>query len=143
MTAGERRSVGADTGYQLSRFPVLVFAIPGNPTIIWNNKSDGLYRIEGQDSLAYLWVAKVLPYPASVGDSVNVAGQIIKVASLIDPVAVPAGVFTCVRYDVSFVHSSALRGQIYVAPNVGIVASWTAYGPSLRYVDELSSYQLH
>lgn len=139
MSVASRDTFGTEVGYRLNNF--LFFTIVYPPVaVLWTNKSDGVYDILG-DPLAPSSppdVRRALPFPTFPGDSLVYAGLTISTYSLDELTTVITGSFACIRYDVS--SGGSLVGQIFIAPNLGIVKAWQQQFGNSRVVDELRSF---
>lgn len=137
MTVGQPDTFGTEKAYPVSNIP-FVFVDPG--PLLWANKSGGLYNvIPGPFPPAPAFV-RVFQFPTVVGDSSRYSGHTIRTTLVSEQVVVPAGSFTCVRYDIF--QGDTLRGRLFFAPNIGIVKVWQRYYAVSALVDELRSYQL-
>jgi hypothetical protein len=138
MTVGQSQSIGTETGFPISNFPI-VFVNPA--PLLCISKIGGLYILTTGADPNTPSLVMILPSPTLVGDSAVYYGHVIRTTSLRDSIVVPAGSFSCVRYDV--LQSDTLRGRIYVSPEIGIIKCWQRYYGVAALVDELRTYQLH
>jgi hypothetical protein len=83
----------------------------------WINKKDGLYVL-AQDTVAELF----LKYPAAVNDVyINKLKDSIIIKKTDEKVNVPAGNFTCYKYEVNNSANTTVTSYLYIAPGKGIV----------------------
>lgn len=138
MSVGQPDTFGTEKAYPVADFP-FVFVSP--EPLFCSNKPGGLYNaIPAPDSLSAAF-ARLLTFPTNVGDSTHFSQHTIRTASVNEHVVVPGGSFTCVRYDIF--QSDTLRGQLFVAPNIGIVRAWQRYYAVSALIDEMRSFRLH
>ncbi len=137
MTVGQPDTLGTEEAYPVSNFP-FVFIDPG--PLLWANRTGGLYNVIPGPTPPSRAFVRVFQYPTAMCDSLRFSGHTIVTASVTEMVTVPAGSFRCVRYDIF--QSGTLRGQLFVAPNVGIVKSWQRYFGLSALVDELWTFQV-
>ncbi len=118
----------------------LHFELEDPAPLLRANGSNGLYSVQTTPNPASAIFILVLKSPTVVGDSLTYAGYVVRTGSLNESVTAPAGAFTCIRYDISL--AGVIVGQVYAAPNIGIVKSRQRYFGLLRSVDQLRSYHL-
>ena len=137
VTVGQPDTFGTEKAYPVSNFR-LEFEDPG--PLLRVNRTDGLYNVAVRPSPDPPSFIHVLTFPTVIGDSLPYSGYIIRTGSVNESVTVPAGSFTCIRYDILL--NGITVGQTYVVPNIGIVKSWQRYFGLLRQVDQLRSYHI-
>jgi len=86
-----------------------------------------------------LITGKGLSFPTVIGDSWQFDTYVIRTKNLNQSISVPAGIFSCVEYEI--LDSSSVVGAIWSSPNMGIVKATLKVG-SQTQVNELNSYKL-
>ena len=108
------------------------------------NNPDGLYYAIREGTIIEtesIEISRAIPYPTEPGDSTIFIDYLVLTVSDSVQVTVPSGTFTCIQYD--GVKNGSLIGQMWCAPNVGIIKSWQFGGFSEKLVHELIGYELH
>lgn len=132
------------TGYSISNF--LYFQFWGS---VFANEPDGLYEVVNPATLPSPTppaqpsppvVHKVLNSPTFAGDECKFENWDIRTESVDDTVAVPAGTFHCIAYDVLV--GDSVASQVWLSPTVGIVKMWQYIG-NTRQVNQLTRYEVH
>lgn len=121
-----------------------------NDTLFYRNENDGLWG-----SFLVYSPHHVYKYPAAIGDTFNIntsnfpdtstlQRRFIQVGGLQDIITVPAGTFSCIRYDEHYqilnpenmnVLQDDVSDQSYVAPGIGLIKSIRHYALSTGPVD--------
>ena len=137
MAVGQPDTFGREIVYPVSNFP-FVFTQPG--PLLLANKSNGLHNVIGRPHPLSPVFLHVLQFPTAVGDTVRFSGYTIRSGSLSESVAVHAGSFTCIRYDI--LQDNVAVARIFMVPDIGIVKSWQRYYGLSGLVDQLHSFQV-
>ena len=133
-------TVDTFVGYYLNNMIIAPVSFLGGTPLV-ANQSDGLYtaQLSNVAPPGPPLVARAMPYPTSVGDTLSYLQYKVKTVSISSNVTVPAGTFDCIEY--MFLQNGDTVGTIWCKPGLGPIKTWAKYG-LVQYTHRLVSHSL-
>jgi hypothetical protein len=89
-----------------------------NSSSAFGNRNDGLWRYALTNTSSPFLVVK---YPTLVGDTYNIGSYKATVASINEPLNLPAGNFNCIKLEIKGTDATDFIEEEYIVPNIGQV----------------------